>query len=239
MVASTSMRLRGRRWGIVIAVVLLVATPVIASARLRAALLEAPRAHLTSQPGQSQSEVTAIDTVLAQMRNTAAVACEMAMVAIDHNNWFGDWGDNGNSPLLDDDKRPRIPNALESDAVVEPLMTALRDPDYCVRRTAASLLGRARNARVTERLRGALDDPQPETRALAAFALGSAEEQSAGPKLQVLLRDSAPRVRAAAAWSLGELEYRPAISALADLLVNDQSPRVRRAAARSLGQIAN
>lgn len=238
MVTPKSMRPHGPRWGLVIAVVLLIATPVIASARLRAVLREVP-AHLTSQPSVSQSEASAVDTVLAQMRNTTAVACEMAMVAIDHNNWFGDWGDNGNSPLLDDDKRPRIPDALESDAVVEPLMTALRDPDYCVRRTAASLLGRARNARVTERLRGALDDSQPETRALAAFALGSAEEQSAGTKLQALLRDSEPRVRAAAAWALGELEYRPAIGALADLLVNDQSPRVRRAATRSLGQIAN
>jgi hypothetical protein len=233
------MRPRGPRWGVVIALVLLVGTPVIASARLRAVLWEVPRAHLTSQPGHSPSEAAAIDSVLAQMKNTAPVACEMAMVAIDHSNWFGDWGDNGNSPLLDDDKRPRIPNTLESDAVVEPLMTALRDPDYCVRRTAASLLGRARNARVTERLRATLDDPQPETRALAAFALGSAEEQSAGPRLQVLLRDSAAGVRAAAAWSLGELEYRPAIAALADVLVNDQSARVRRAAARSLGQIAN
>ncbi len=228
---------RAPRWWIVIAVVLLASTPVIASARLRAVLWDAPRAHLTSQPGQSLREADAVQAFLGQMRGTNAIACEFAMVTIDHNNWFG--GQDGfDSPLLDDN-RPLVPRELATDGIVEPLMAALRDPDYCVRRSAASLLGRARNARATERLRAALDDPQAETRALAAFALGSAEEQSAGPKLQQLLRDATPAVRAAAAWSLGELEYKPAISALADLLQNDQSARVRRAAARSLGQIAS
>jgi len=228
---------RGPRWGLVIAVVLLVATPVIASARLRAALWDTPRAHLTSQPGQAQREVESLQEFLSQMRGTNSVACEFAMVTIDHNNWFGG-SDGFDTPLLDDN-RPLVPRGLETDAVVEPLMTALRDADYCVRRSAASLLGRARNARATERLKSTLDDAQPEIRALAAFALGSAQEQSAGPKLQQLLRDATPAVRAAAAWSLGELEYRPAIGALADLLQHDQSARVRRAAARSLGQIAS
>ena len=228
---------RGRRWGVVIAVVLLVGTPVIASARLRAVLLDAPRMHLTSQSGNAQREVEAVQAFLSQMRGTNAIACEFAMVTIDHNNWFGG-SDGFDTPLLDD-SRPLVPRELETDAVVEPLMTSLRDSDYCVRRTAASLLGRAHNVRATERLKSTLDDPEPGTRALAAFALGSAEEQSAGPKLQQLLRDADVAVRATAAWSLGELEYKPAIGALADLLVNDRSPRVRRAAARSLGQIAS
>jgi HEAT repeat protein len=191
------------------------------------------------QPGQTQREVASVEAILGQMRGTNAVACEMAMVAVDHNNWFGDWGDNGNSPLLDNAQRPQLPGTLESDGVIAPLMTALKDSDLCVRRTAASLLGRARNPRVTERLRSALEDGQPETRALAAFALGSAEEQSAGPKLQQLLRDADPAVRATAAWSLGQLEYRPALDALTELLARDQSARVRRAAARALGQIAS
>lgn len=227
------------RWGLVIAVVLMVSTPVIASARLRAALRDTPRTRLTSQSVYQQRETAAVQELLGHLRNTNAVACEMAMVAIDRSNWFGDWGESGTTPFLDDDKRPRVPGKLESEAVVEPLMTALRDPDQCVRRAAASLLGRARNARASERLRSALDDGQPETRALAAFALGLAEQQSAGPKLQLLLRDAAPTVRAAAAWSLGELEYKPAIAALADLLEHDQSAQVRRAAARALGQIAS
>lgn len=230
---------RDRRWGIVIAAVLLIGTPVMASARLRAALRDTPLAHLTSQPGQAQREVAAVDVILQQLRGTNAVACEMAMVAVDHNNWFGDWGDNGNSPLLEDAQRPQLPHRLESENVVDPLMTALRDPDYCVRRAAASLLGRSKTTRAAERLRTALDDTRPEMRALAAFALGSAEEQSAGPKLQQLLRDSVPTVRTAAAWSLGQLEYRPALNALVELLERDQSPRVRRAAARSLGQLGS
>ena len=228
---------RTPRWGLVIAFVLLVGTPMIASARLRAVLLDAPRMHLTSQSSNAQREVEAVQAFLTQMRGTNAIACEFAMVTIDHNNWFGG-SDGFDAPLLDDN-RPLVPRELETDAVVEPLMTSLRDSDYCVRRTAASLLGRAHNARATERLKSTLDDPQAGTRALAAFALGSAEEHSAGPKLQQLLRDADVAVRATAAWSLGELEYKPAISALADLLVNDRSPRVRRAAARSLGQIAS
>lgn len=227
-----------RRLSIALASVLVLLTPVAASARLRAMLLRATSAEtLTSQPEQNPSAVAAIQSLLARVRGTNRFACELAMVPIDRSNWFGGLNELSGSPFVDDSTRAVVPDELDATAV-EPLWTALRDPDRCVRRTAASLLGRTKAPRATERLQGALSDSDAELRALAAFALGLAEDQTSGARLQGLLRDAAPTVRAIAAWALGELEYRGAIDQLAELLVRDPVPAVRRAAAMALGSIA-
>lgn len=228
-----------RRASVLLACVLLVATPVLASARLRATLWRATTGDdLTSQPSQSQLEVAATQALLARMRGINAFACELAMVAIDRSNWFGGLTEISNSPFVDTSSALLIPRELYSTTVIEPLWAALHDADACVRRTGASLFGRTRAPRAVERLRGALEDAQAEVRALAAFALGLAEDRAAAPRLEALLRDASPSVRASAAWALGEVEYTGAIAALADILVRDPSPAVRRAAARALGQIA-
>ncbi len=228
----------GRRVSLALAGALILSSPVVASARLRAMLLRATTGEvLTSQPGQNQRDVAAIQSLFAHMRGTNRFACELAMVPLDRSNWFGGLDGLSMGPFVDDSSRAFVPHELD-DAALEPLWTALRDPDGCVRRTAASLLGRTRVPRASERLRGALGDSDAELRALAAFALGLAEDPAAGTRLVALLRDSAPTVRATAAWALGELEYREAINQLAELLVRDPIPAVRRAAARALGSIA-
>jgi hypothetical protein len=228
----------GRRASIALAGTLLLFSPVVASARLRAILLRATNGEvITSQTGQDQRDVAAIQSLFARMRGTNRFACELAMVSVDRGNWFGGLDELSGGPFADDSLRVFVPRELYASAV-EPLWTALRDPDRCVRRTAASLLGRTKALRASERLRGALDDSDAEIRALAAFALGLAEDQAAAARLQALLRDNAANVRSTAAWALGELEYRPAIEQLAELLIRDPIPAVRRAAARALGSIA-
>ncbi len=227
-----------RRRSIVVAVGLLVSAPPLAWAGLRSGWLRlASGEHLTSQESAPQNDVAAAQTFLTRMRGTNVFACELALVNIDHRNWFGGLSNQiGDSPFADDSMALALPEELHAQAVVEPLMAALRDSDACVRRTAASLLGRV--PRASERLRAALDDSSPDVRALAAFALGLAEDQAAAPKLLGLLRDASPIVRTTAASALGELEHQPSIPALAERLERDPSPLVRRAAARALGRIA-
>lgn len=228
----------GRRASIALAGTLLLFSPVVASARLRAMLLRATSGEvIANQPRQNQGDVAAIQSLFSRMRGTNRFACELAMVSLDRSNWFGGLDELSGGPFVDDSMRVLVPRELDASAV-EPLWAALRDPDRCVRRTAASLLGRTKAPRASERLRGALDDSDAEIRGLAAFALGLAEDQAAGARLQALLRDGVPNVRSTAAWALGELEYRPAIDQLAELLVRDPVPAVRRAAAKALGSIA-
>ena len=228
----------GRRASIALAGTLLLLSPLVASTRLRAMLLGATTGEsIARQAGQDQRDVAAIRSLFARMRGTNRFACELAMVSVDRSNWFGGLDELSGGPFVDDSTRVIVPRELHASAV-EPLWVALRDPDRCVRRTAASLLGRTKAPRASERLLGALDDSDAEIRSLAAFALGLAEDQAAGARLQTLLRDNAPTVRGTAAWALGELEYRPAIAQLAELLVRDPVPAVRRAAARALGSIA-
>ncbi len=223
------------------ATALVLLTPILASAKLRATLLgtRASDDLTSSQALAMQNDVSAAQSVLARMRGTNAFACELAMINIDHRNWFGGLSNQiSDSPLIDDSTQFGLPEELDAPAVLDLLLRSLRDSDACVRRSAASLLGRTKAPATLDRLRGTLDDSDAQTRALAAFAVGLGEHRSASERLMALLDDRSPTVRATAAWSLGRLEYRPAITRLADLLVRDTDPRVRRAAARALGDIA-
>ena len=229
-----------RRRYVVVAAALLVSAPPLAWAGLRGDWLwsgPGTSEHLTSQENSPQNDMAAVQTFLARMRGTNAFACELALINIDHRNWFGGLSNQiSDSPFVDDSMALALPEELQTQAVIEPLMAGLRDSDACVRRTAASLLGRT--PRASERLRGALDDSSPDMRALAAFALGLAEDSAAAPRLLSLLRDASPIVRATAVAALGELEYKPGIPAIAERLERDTSASVRRAAARALGRIA-
>ena len=231
-----------RRRTAAVATVLVLVTPILASAKLRSALLSSVAAeNLTSQATPlAQTDVAAAQTMLTRMRGTNAFACELAMINVDHRNWFGGLSNQiSDSPLIDDSTQIALPEELDAPAVLDLLFRGLRDSDACVRRAAASLLGRTKVPATAERLRGTLDDSDPQTRALAAFAVGLGEHPSANERLMTLLDDAAPTVRATAAWALGRLEYRPAITRLADMLVRDTNPAVRRAAARALGDIAS
>lgn len=236
--ASAGTSAMRRRVILGIAAGLLVCTPLLASARLRALLRgEETAAGLTSQQETPERELADVQTLLERLRGVNPTACEMAMVALDRSGWFGGvyWG---MSPLAPDSLRLQLPGELRADATVDALTRALSDGDACVRRGAASMLGRARSPHATTRLRGSMSDASAERRALAVFAAGLAEDPALGGTVQGLLADNSEDVRAAAAWSLGRMEYRPAIAALSELLGSDRSARVRRAAARALGEIA-
>ena len=116
--------------------------------------------------------------------------------------------------------------------VVEPLIQALKDEHWDVRRRAAWALGNMGEPAV-EPLIQALKDEHWDVRRKAAWALGNIGDAKAiGPLIQAL-RDEYPDVREEAAWALGNIRDARAIGSLIQAL-RDEYPDVRRQAARSL-----
>ncbi len=175
--------------------------------------------------------------ILEGVRGTSPLACEMILRSLgigwgwgtlhyepdavrEHRN-LADWAS----------RRPSDP------AMVVPLRAAMEDPDECVQRVAARLLGRTRDPSAVESLVDALADANARTRLLAAVGLGYAEDPESVDPLIRALRDDQPSVRAAAAWALGEIEDKRAIDPLSRLLSDDSDSGVRRAAALALGSL--
>lgn len=71
--------------------------------------------------------------------------------------------------------------------------------------------------RVAERTAPLLASPRPEVRALAARVLGRRHEGNA-QRMLPLLDDASPEVRSAAVMALARLDYRPAVTAIENLL---------------------
>lgn len=125
-------------------------------------------------------------------------------------------------------------------AAVEPLLAALGDASFKVRKHAAFALGEMESSLVrgpaAERLARLLRDGHEEVREAAARALGEIDVATAVAPLTASLRDEASRVRAAAAWALGEIDDRGAVEPLVGAL-RDREAEVRRQAAWALGEI--
>jgi len=118
------------------------------------------------------------------------------------------------------------------------LLSALKDPDYLVRASAAETLG-AQGAdptnQLTEALLGLLKDEVYTVRATAAEALGRMEAFLAVPALQDLLLDNDQWVRYSAAESLNQIEPDEAIWALL-MDANSKEPISREEAVKALGE---
>ena len=114
-------------------------------------------------------------------------------------------------------------DVLHDPGLVDPLRAALSDPDPCVRRLAAPLLGRVRIPQAVAALRNALRDQGAETREAAALGLGFAGDNKALPDLITTLRDAAPDVRVAAAWALGQIESRGGVRPLERFAIDSSS----------------
>ena len=187
--------------------------------------------------------------LLATVRGSDPVACELAVRAVDGRHGWSSTADElagVGAPLTpiqratiqwavdggDDDERPGA-----SAAAVAPLATALADPDPCVRRMAALKLGRIRDPRGMDALRGALSSADADQRAVGALGLGYSGDSASIDALGGVLDDASPEVRAAATWALGEIEDARAIPLLIPVLGEDEDPAVRQVAAWALGEI--
>jgi len=214
----------------------LAAAGVLAAA---AATLAVERPAETSPLQHGASDATRAEQVLDAVRGTSSIACELIVRSLGVG-WGWGWGRMHYEP---DVAREHLElarwtsEAPDDPAAIAPLRAALDDPDTCVQRVAARLLGRTDHPRAVASLIDALASPNPRTRQLAAVGLGYAESPESVDPLLGALRDDVSSVRAAAAWALGELEDERAVRPLARLLSDDPQPDVRRAAALALGSM--
>ncbi|MGO8969284.1 MAG: HEAT repeat domain-containing protein [Myxococcaceae bacterium] len=121
--------------------------------------------------------------------------------------------------------------ALEAVALLKGRLGAAQP---CVRRLAATWLGRSESPEALAILRTALGSSRPEERQAAALGLGERADTSSRVSLEKALLDEDDGVAATAAWALGALQDARAISALQKAAHHAQA-RVRRAAVASLG----
>ena len=185
-------------------------------------------------------ELAAVTAVLTSARGSNQVMCALAARAIDQAFHWGDFRP-GYDPRDLEPRQVRETVRLSLDVLhdpglVTPLRAALSDPDACVRRLAAPLLGRVRQPQALDALRAALRDTASATREAAALGLGFAGDKRALPDLIAALRDGMPNVRVASAWALGQIESRGSVRSLVGAL-DDGDARVRATAAWALGRI--
>lgn len=185
------------------------------------------------------TDTAAVEWLLRSVRGADPLLCEFAVRSVDqHGSWNRDGLDG--SPLEADSSAAAVVRWMQErhdDPTVVPRLTvAMRDGDACVRRVAASILGRVKHASAQAALVSALDDASAGTRQVAALGVGLGEIVEGEQALIRRLRDDSAPVRRAAAWALGALERPTAESALIDLLQRDPDPRVRQVAAWAIGQ---
>ena len=118
----------------------------------------------------------------------------------------------------------------------DPLVAALKQPQWVARRNAAWALGALDDQRALAALVAALGDQEPDVRAQAAWALGALDDPAAMDRLATALKDEDVRVRRQAAWALGALGDSRATGGLIAAL-KDPDAGVRRQAAWALGAI--
>jgi hypothetical protein len=184
-------------------------------------------------------EVENVAALIAAVRNANPVLCELAARG---SSWGGNWQHVGPASLFRGGGAPTAElvrfaaSSPKGREVVAPLRAALGDPDPCVRRFVAPLLGRTQHSAAVESLVEALRDQNAITREAAAIGLRFAEKRETMDDLTRALSDQEPSVRAAVAWALGELEDPRAIPAL-ERVLKDAEPVVRINAAWALGEI--
>ena len=116
---------------------------------------------------------------------------------------------------------------------VEPLIAALTDADWNVRRAAAVTLGMKRASSAARPLVLLLRDSDSDVRQAAANALGGIRDIRSVAPLIAALDDQNDGVRKGAAWSLGLIKDPRGTEALVKAL-KDKSEDVRQVAAQSL-----
>lgn len=216
---------------------------VVSLGVLASACARETSAQVASSAAIVRDDTASVSRLLEGVRGVNALACELATRSVDMHGSWSRFGSLGGNPLEMDSAAATLIAWIQRDhndpAVVPRLRAAMHDSDRCVRRVAASFLGRVEHPSAVSALLAALDDPSAETRYVAAIGLGVADEPPGA--LQPLvrrLRDESAAVRRVAAWALGALENRDALLPLIDLLERDSDARVRQAAAWAIGEIS-
>ncbi len=188
-----------------------------------------------------RDDTASVARLLDAVRGSDPLLCELATRDVDMHGSWSRWGPMGSSPIEGDSASAAMIRWIQREhndpAVVPRLRAAVRDADGCVRRVAASFLGRVQHPTAHAALIEAAEDARPGTRYVAVVGLGLSENKEAMEILVRRLRDDSPLVRRAAAWALGSLEQPAALTPLLTALERDADPRVRQAAAWAIGQV--
>jgi len=159
------------------------------------AVLLAPATLHAQAGGQDRTKL-----LLDGMRGATPMQCELALQGM--NGWWS----NGPEPGRDAVAWNVISYAAHRDiesGSVGLLSLSLQDPDPCIRRIAARLLGRSQLPAARSRLLEAARDPDAGMRRLGATGLGYMNDKTVTRELVRLLDDKDAGVRAAAAWAIG------------------------------------
>ena len=127
---------------------------------------------------------------------------------------------------------------IADEQVYEPLLSALLNPNWIVRMSAAKGLTRIKDPRSIDTLILLLQDKVPAVRDEACHAIQALGEASI-PTLLKGLQDANWRVRLRAIEALALLKPQVAVAPLMNLVANDSDSAVRQDAVRVLGQIGN
>ena len=123
-----------------------------------------------------------------------------------------------------------------TEAVIDALTGALKDPDAGVRREAAAALGNRSSRRAVPALLAALKDTDVQVRVRVISALGEIGDPAAVEALIGILHDANVDVRRRAVRALGEIGDARAVPALTGAM-KDEDAMVRRYAVRAIAEI--
>ena len=179
--------------------------------------------------------------VLAAVRGESPLACSFTSRALE-NRWGTRHHLGGpDAATLDDAQAAAFDWAMsvQSTATAIPVLRrAMSDPDACVRRTAAQLVGRLGGRDLPDQLRPELGASDATRRETAVLALGYAEDTSAVAALARVAADAEPRVRRTVAWALGRSRRSEAAIEALLRMIRDGDAMVRVNAALSLGALS-
>ena len=127
---------------------------------------------------------------------------------------------------------------IADEQVFEPLLSALLNPNWIVRMSAAKGLTRLKDPRAIDTLIVVLQDKVPAVREEACRTIQAIGEASIPPLLKGL-QDPNWRIRLRAVEALSLLKPQVAVAPLMNLVANDSDTAVRQDAVRALGKIGD
>ena len=127
---------------------------------------------------------------------------------------------------------------IADEQVFEPLLSALLNPNWIVRMSAAKGLSRLKDPRAIDTLIVVLQDKVPAVREEACRTIQAIGEASIPPLLKGL-QDPNWRIRLRAVEALSLLKPQVAVAPLMNLVANDSDTAVRQDAVRALGKIGD
>ncbi len=151
----------------------------------RHVFLPLPAAAKRAARAQQGIDSARVARLLQAARGTNTVACELAAATVDgRSGWSsgtdGDFTAGSSADSTARDVATWLHHGDVHAGAVPILRAALADPDWCVRRLAAPLLGRVHDPSAMQAMLAALAATDPVAREMAALALGFADDPRLG-----------------------------------------------------------